>query len=103
MSAAGASAVLGRRVCALVAVAAAVVHGMMLGQVGSVALGGLVVAMMAACLYCARDLWTAGSTRACAATSTAGPAGSAQLPSPQARSPFATESIWMRRCSGYSS
>ena len=64
MSAAGASAVLGRRACALVAVAAAAVHGLLLGHVGNVAVGVLVVAMMAACLYCARDLWTAGSTRA---------------------------------------
>jgi hypothetical protein len=64
MSAAGASAVLGRRVCAAVAVAAAAVHGVLLGHAGSIGVGVLVVAMMAACLYCARDLWTVGSTRA---------------------------------------
>jgi hypothetical protein len=64
MSAATASAVLGRRACALVAVGSVGVHGLMLGHAGSPALAVLVVAMMAACLYCARDLWTVGSSRA---------------------------------------
>jgi hypothetical protein len=64
MSAATTSAVLGRRTCALVAVGSAAVHGLMLGHAGSPVVGVLVIAMMAACLYCARDLWTAGSSRA---------------------------------------
>jgi hypothetical protein len=64
MSAASASAVLGRRTCALVAVGSAALHGLMLGHAGSPIVGLLVIAMMAACLYCAHDLWTAGSSRA---------------------------------------
>ncbi|MDT5363713.1 MAG: hypothetical protein QOC69_5475 [Mycobacterium sp.] len=64
MSAATTSAVLGRRACALVAVCSAAVHGLMLGQAGNPAVATLVVAMMGACLYCARDLWTASSPRA---------------------------------------
>jgi hypothetical protein len=58
------SAVLGRRTCALVAVCSAAVHGLMLGRSTNPALAILVVAMMGACLYCARDLWTMGSSRA---------------------------------------
>lgn len=58
------SAVLGRRTCALVAVGSAAVHGLMLGRSENPALAILVVAMMGACLYCARDLWTVGSPRA---------------------------------------
>ena len=58
-----APAVLARRACAIGAVCSAAVHGLMLGSVGSpVAL--LVIAMIAACLYCAKDLWSVGSTRA---------------------------------------
>src|SRR5882762_5893469 len=64
MSAATTSAVLGRRTCALVAVCSVAVHGLMLGRAGNPAVAALVVAMMGACLYCARDLWTAGSPRA---------------------------------------
>ena len=58
------SAVLGRRTCALVAVGSAAVHGLMLGSSTNPALAILVVAMIGACLYCARDLWTVGSPRA---------------------------------------
>jgi hypothetical protein len=47
-----------------VAVCSAVVHGLMLGSSTNPALAVLVVAMMGACLYCARDLWTVGSSRA---------------------------------------
>ena len=58
-----APAVVARRACAIGAVCSAAVHGLMLGSVGSpVAL--LVIAMIAACLYCAKDLWSVGSTRA---------------------------------------
>jgi hypothetical protein len=58
------SAVLGRRAWSLVAVGSAAVHGLMLGRSTNPALAILVVAMMVACLYCARDLWTLGSSRA---------------------------------------
>ena len=64
MSTARTSAVLGRRTCALVAVASATVHGLMLGHAGNPVVAVLVVAMMIACLYCARELWTAGPPRA---------------------------------------
>jgi TctA family transporter len=64
MSTVRTSAVLGRRACALVAVASATVHGLMLGHAGNPVVAVLVVAMMAACLYCARELWTAGPPRA---------------------------------------
>jgi hypothetical protein len=64
MSTATTSAVLGRRTCALVAVGSAAVHGLMLGRSTNPALAVLVVVMMGACLYCARDLWTVGSSRA---------------------------------------
>jgi uncharacterized membrane protein len=47
-----------------VAVCSAVVHGLMLGSSTTPALAILVLAMMGACLFCARDLWTVGSTRA---------------------------------------
>jgi len=47
-----------------VAVGSAAVHGLMLGRSANPALAILVVAMMGACLYCARDLWTMGSSRA---------------------------------------
>jgi hypothetical protein len=64
MSTARTSAVLGRRTCALVAVGSAAVHGLMLGHAGNPVVAVLVVAMMCACLYCAHELWTAGSLRA---------------------------------------
>jgi hypothetical protein len=64
MSPAHTSAVLGRRTCALVAVGSAAVHGLMLGSSTNPALAILVVAMMGACLFCARDLWAVGSARA---------------------------------------
>jgi hypothetical protein len=58
------SAVLGRRACALVAVCSAAAHGVMLSGSTNPALAAVVIAMMGACLYCARDLWTVGSSRA---------------------------------------
>jgi hypothetical protein len=57
-------AVLGRRACALVAVGSASLHGLMVGHAGSMALALLVLGMVAACLYCAYELWTSGSLRA---------------------------------------
>lgn len=57
-------AVLGRRVCAGLAVCSAVLHGVMVGHAGNPVLAVLILGMMAACLYCARDLWVGGSMRA---------------------------------------
>lgn len=62
MSATSASAVVGRRACAVLAASSAVLHGVMVGDAGS-AVAVLIVAMTVACLYCARELWTAGSPR----------------------------------------
>jgi hypothetical protein len=59
-----ASAVLGRRACAVLAASSAVLHAAMVGDVGKAAVAVLVVAMALACLYCARELWVAGSPRA---------------------------------------
>ncbi len=36
----------------------------MVGEAGNVVVGGIVLAMMAACLYCARELWVGSSVRA---------------------------------------
>jgi hypothetical protein len=63
MSATHRSAVFGRRTCALVAAASAVLHGLMVGDAGHAAVAVLIVVMAVACLYCARELWTAGSPR----------------------------------------
>ncbi|KAA0096752.1 hypothetical protein CIW49_19005 [Mycolicibacterium sp. P1-18] len=55
--------VAGRRVCALLAASSAVLHGAMVGDVRSAVLAVVVVGMTVACLYCAKELWTAGSPR----------------------------------------
>ena len=56
-------ATLGRRTCALLAAASAVLHGVMLGHAVNPAMAVLMVAMIAACLFCARDLWLRGTLR----------------------------------------
>ncbi|WP_083407326.1 hypothetical protein [Mycolicibacterium rutilum] len=56
--------VIGRRVCAALAVGSAGLHAAMLGHAGSAAATGLLAVMIAACLYCARDLWRDGRARA---------------------------------------
>jgi hypothetical protein len=58
------SAVIGRRACAVLAASSAVLHGVMVGHAGNPAMAVLILAMMATCLYCARDLWIVGSLRA---------------------------------------
>lgn len=63
MSVSLASAVLGRRACAVLAATSAVLHGMMVGDAGNAVVAVLVVGMAVACLYCAKELWTAGSPR----------------------------------------
>lgn len=56
-------AVLGRRVCAVLAVVSAVLHLSMLGHASSVVLAVLVAAMASACLFCGYELWRGGSLR----------------------------------------
>jgi hypothetical protein len=64
MFAAATPATLGRRACAVLAAASAVLHGVMLGHAANPAIAVLMVAMIAVCLFCARDLWQRGSLRA---------------------------------------
>jgi hypothetical protein len=47
----------------LLAAGSAVLHGVSVGHVGTVAAAGLMLAMAAACLYCAAELWTRGNLR----------------------------------------
>ena len=55
--------VLGRRACAGLAGCSAVLHGIALGHVTNPAATALIVAMLVACLYCARDLWLRSTVR----------------------------------------
>lgn len=55
--------VYGRRVCAVLAVASAALHLMLLGHAGNVVLGVLMTAMALVCLYCGYELWRGGSLR----------------------------------------
>lgn len=64
MSAADISSVVARRTAAGVAAISAGLHGVMLGHVGSAAAAVLIAGMVGACLYCARELWVSGTTRA---------------------------------------
>ena len=57
-------AVFGRRACAALAGCSAVLHGISFGHSTNLAAAGLMVAMAAGCLYCARDLWVRGTLRA---------------------------------------
>jgi hypothetical protein len=57
-------AVLGRRACAALAAFSAGLHGLMVGETGNLVVGGIVLAMAAACLYCARELWVGSTVRA---------------------------------------
>ncbi|ART72139.1 hypothetical protein BTO20_29510 [Mycobacterium dioxanotrophicus] len=54
-------AVLGRRACAVLAACSAALHGVLLGHAANPAMMAAMVAMMIACLFCARDLWRRGS------------------------------------------
>jgi NADH:ubiquinone oxidoreductase subunit K len=56
-------ALVGRRACAAIAVASAVLHGLSLGQSGNTASAVLLVAMILVCLNCARLLWARGALR----------------------------------------
>jgi hypothetical protein len=57
-------AVLGRRACAALALSSAALHAAMLGHSSNLVAGGLLAAMIVACVYCARDLWLRGTLRA---------------------------------------
>ena len=57
------SAIFGRRACAALALSSAGLHAAMLGHASNVVAGGLLAAMIVACVYCARDLWLRGSLR----------------------------------------
>lgn len=52
-----ASAVFGRRACAVVAAASGALHATMLGHAGNPVTAVVVLAMAAACLGCAYELW----------------------------------------------
>jgi NADH:ubiquinone oxidoreductase subunit K len=58
-----ASAVIGRRACAVLAATSAVLHGAMLGHAANPAMGVLMTGMAVACLYCAGELWLRGTLR----------------------------------------
>ncbi|MGJ6122245.1 hypothetical protein QN239_06685 [Mycolicibacterium sp. Y3] len=51
------SAVLGRRTCAVVAAGSAALHATMIGHARTPVVAVLIVAMAAACLMCAYELW----------------------------------------------
>jgi hypothetical protein len=57
------SAVCGRRVCAALAVASAVLHLAMLGRGAGVLLSMLIAVMALTCLFCGYELWRGGSLR----------------------------------------
>ncbi|MDO3635755.1 hypothetical protein [Mycolicibacterium arseniciresistens] len=60
----GRATVFGRRACAALAACSAVLHGFSLTNTTSTAATALTVVMLAACLFCARDLWARGTLRA---------------------------------------
>lgn len=53
-----------RRIAAGLAATSAALHGVMIGHSGNTASAVLVAGMALACLYCARELWLSGTTRA---------------------------------------
>ena len=63
MSLISAPTVAGRRVCALLAASSAALHGAMVGDARSAVMAVIVVGMALTCLYCAKELWAAGSPR----------------------------------------
>ncbi len=60
----GGMSLVARRIAAGVAATSAVLHGVMLGHAGNVASTVLIAGMALTCLYCARELWLSGTTRA---------------------------------------
>lgn len=57
------AAILGRRTCAALAATSAVLHAVLLGHAGNPVTAGLMLAMIAGCLFCARELWSTGTLR----------------------------------------
>ncbi|KUH95272.1 hypothetical protein AU190_20715 [Mycolicibacterium acapulense] len=57
-------ATVGRRACAVLAAGSACLHATMLGHAETPVAAALMAAMVAACLFCARDLWRDGRQRA---------------------------------------
>ena len=53
-----------RRIAAVLAAFSAALHAVMLNHVGNVASAVLIAGMAIVCLYCARELWLSGTTRA---------------------------------------
>ena len=53
-----------RRIAAGLAAVSAALHTVMLGHAGNMASTVLIAAMAVVCLYCARELWLSGTTRA---------------------------------------
>jgi hypothetical protein len=58
------AAVVARRAAAVLAASSAGLHAVMLGHAGSAAFALLIAVMVAACLYCAYELWLSGTVRA---------------------------------------
>jgi hypothetical protein len=56
-------AVLGRRMCAVLAAGSAALHAVMLGNAANPTAGVVMAAMIVGCLYCAYDLWLHGTLR----------------------------------------
>jgi hypothetical protein len=53
-----------RRIAAVLAAISAALHAVMLNHVGNMASAVLIAGMAVVCLYCARELWLSGTTRA---------------------------------------
>jgi hypothetical protein len=53
-----------RRIAAVLAAISAALHAVMLDHVGNVASAVLIAGMAIVCLFCARELWLSGTTRA---------------------------------------
>jgi hypothetical protein len=53
-----------RRIAAVLAALSAALHAVMLGHAGNAASAVLIAGMATVCLYCARELWLSGTTRA---------------------------------------
>ena len=64
MFAAQRSGVIARRAAAGLAATSALLHGVMLADAANAASAVLLAGMVGACLYCARELWRAGTSRA---------------------------------------
>ena len=56
--------VVGRRACAVLATGSAGLHAVLLGHATNLVAAGLLAVMIAACLYCAYELWHDGTLRA---------------------------------------